>query len=118
MKHIHIKIILIYQIKLKILIRIYEILEPEIGQTKWDPKLGKDNEVYKREQFVTLNVVLETKKGNPISLCVIYLLIARKLKLPVFGVNLPNMFMLLFRNEQQEFYINRSEEHTSELQSH
>jgi regulator of sirC expression with transglutaminase-like and TPR domain len=53
-----------------------------------------------------LNVVLETKRGNPISLCVIYLLVARKLKLPVFGINLPNMFMLLFRNEHQEFYIN------------
>jgi regulator of sirC expression with transglutaminase-like and TPR domain len=53
-----------------------------------------------------INVVLETKKGNPISLCVVYLLVARKLKLPVHGVNLPNMFMLLFRNDQQEFYIN------------
>jgi hypothetical protein len=53
-----------------------------------------------------INVVLETKKGNPISLCVIYLLVARKLKLPVHGINLPNMFMLLFRNDQQEFYIN------------
>lgn len=53
-----------------------------------------------------INVVLESKKGNPITLCVIYLLVARKLKLPVYGVNLPNMFMLLYRDESQEFYIN------------
>lgn len=53
-----------------------------------------------------INVVLESKKGNPITLCVIYMLVARKLKLPVYGVNLPNMFMLLFRDQQQEFYIN------------
>lgn len=53
-----------------------------------------------------INVVLESKKGNPITLCVIYLLVARKLKLPVHGVNLPNMFMLLYRDETQEFYIN------------
>lgn len=53
-----------------------------------------------------INVVMESKKGNPISLCVIYMLVARKLKLPVFGVNLPNMFMLLYRDEIQDFYIN------------
>jgi len=53
-----------------------------------------------------INIVLESRKGNPITLCVIYLLVARKLKLPVYGVNMPNMFMLLYRDEAQEFYIN------------
>ena len=53
-----------------------------------------------------LNIVLDTRKGNPITLCVIYLLVARKLKLPVHGVNLPNMFMLLYREGGQDFYIN------------
>src|SRR5215217_5019813 len=37
-----------------------------------------------------INVVLESRRGNPITLCVIYLLVARKLGLPVYGVNLPN----------------------------
>lgn len=53
-----------------------------------------------------INAVLESKKGNPITLCVIYLLVANKLKLPVYGVNLPNMFMLLYRDENHDFYIN------------
>lgn len=54
-----------------------------------------------------VNVVLQTKKGNPISLCVIYMLIAKKLKLPVYGVNLPNLFILTFKQqEQKQFYIN------------
>jgi len=53
-----------------------------------------------------INAVLESKKGNPITLCVIYLLVANKLKLPVYGVNLPNMFMLLYRDEGHDFYIN------------
>ena len=53
-----------------------------------------------------INVVLESKKGNPITLCVIYMLVARKLKLPMHGVNLPNMFMLLYRDETHDFYIN------------
>lgn len=53
-----------------------------------------------------LNVVLETRKGNPISLCVIYMLIAQKLKMPVYGVNLPNLFILTFKNQNIQFYIN------------
>ena len=53
-----------------------------------------------------INIVMDTRRGNPITLCVIYMLVARKLKLPVFGVNLPNMFMLLYRDGSNEFYIN------------
>lgn len=53
-----------------------------------------------------INVVLETRKGNPITLCVIYLLVAQKLKLPVQGVNLPNLFILTYKNAQTQFYIN------------
>ncbi|WP_226390940.1 transglutaminase-like domain-containing protein [Penaeicola halotolerans] len=53
-----------------------------------------------------LHVVLETRRGNPISLCVVYMLIAQKLKLPVYGVNLPNLFVLTYKTEDQQFYIN------------
>ena len=53
-----------------------------------------------------LNIVMESKKGNPISLCVIYLLIAQKLKMPVYGVNLPNLFVLTFKKDDTQFYIN------------
>ena len=54
-----------------------------------------------------INCVLETKKGNPISLCIIYLIIATKLKLPVYGVNLPNLFVLTYKDPKYpQFYIN------------
>lgn len=53
-----------------------------------------------------LNVVLEGKKGNPITLCAIYMLVAQKLKLPVYGVNLPNLFILTYKTEETQFYIN------------
>ncbi len=53
-----------------------------------------------------INVVLQTRKGNPISLSVIYMLIAQKLKMPVFGVNLPNLFILTYKNDDEQFYIN------------
>lgn len=53
-----------------------------------------------------INIVLESKKGNLITLCVIYLLIAQKLNMPVYGVNLPNLFILTYKSESVQFYIN------------
>lgn len=53
-----------------------------------------------------INVVLESKRGNPLSLCVIYLLIAQRLKMPVYGVNLPNLFIVTYKTEETQFYIN------------
>ena len=53
-----------------------------------------------------INTVLESKKGNPISLCCIYMLVAQRMKLPVFGVNLPNLFILTFKQGKHQFYIN------------
>ncbi|MEO9482140.1 MAG: transglutaminase-like domain-containing protein [Ekhidna sp.] len=53
-----------------------------------------------------INSVLETKKGNPISLCTVYLLLAQKMRLPVFGVNLPNLFILTYQVGDESFYIN------------
>ncbi|MGD1839319.1 MAG: transglutaminase-like domain-containing protein [Thermonemataceae bacterium] len=53
-----------------------------------------------------LNEVLRTKKGNPLSLCALYILLAQKLSLPIFGVNLPNLFILTYQTENVQFYIN------------
>lgn len=54
-----------------------------------------------------INVVLDTRRGNPITLCIIYLLVAQKLELPLYGVNLPNMFILVYKREGiPPFYIN------------
>lgn len=53
-----------------------------------------------------INIVMETKKGNPISLSVLYMLIAQKLEMPVYGVNLPNMFILTYKDKDEQFYIN------------
>ena len=50
-----------------------------------------------RNSFI--NQVLETKKGNPISLSVVYSVIAQRLGLPIYGVNLPKNFILAYRDE-------------------
>jgi regulator of sirC expression with transglutaminase-like and TPR domain len=61
-----------------------------------------------------LSQVLETKKGNQISLAIIYTIIAQKLDIPIYGVNLPQHFILAYVDETMEseleggilFYIN------------
>ncbi|HEX8608395.1 MAG TPA: transglutaminase-like domain-containing protein [Pedobacter sp.] len=61
-----------------------------------------------------ISQVLETKKGNQISLAIIYSIIAQKLDIPVYGVNLPQHFILAYMDESREaefeggilFYIN------------
>lgn len=69
-------------------------------------KFGANTKNFHSPGNSMINVVLETRKGNPISLCAIYLLVAQKLKLPVFGVNLPNLFILTYKDEKNQFYIN------------
>ncbi len=53
-----------------------------------------------------INQVFDSKKGNPISLCVIYLLVAKRLGMPISGVNLPSLFVLTYKTPQLQFYIN------------
>ncbi|MBC7616115.1 MAG: hypothetical protein H7202_08620 [Pedobacter sp.] len=60
-----------------------------------------------------LNQVLESKKGNQISLAIIYATLAQKLDIPVYGVNLPQHFILGYIDDSSEekeygvlFYIN------------
>ena len=69
-------------------------------------KFGANTKHFHSASNSMLNVVIESKKGNPISLCVIYLLVAQKLNLPIWGVNLPNLFILTYKSGNMQFYIN------------
>jgi regulator of sirC expression with transglutaminase-like and TPR domain len=69
-------------------------------------KFGANTKNFHAPANSMINVVLESKKGNPISLCVIYLLVAQKLRLPVYGVNLPSLFILTYKSLEVQFYIN------------
>lgn len=51
---------------------------------------------YHAPQNSYLNDVIDSKKGNPVSLSALYLIVAQNLDLPVFGVNLPNHFILAY----------------------
>ncbi|MFW6104082.1 MAG: transglutaminase-like domain-containing protein, partial [Bacteroidota bacterium] len=62
-----------------------------------------------------INHVLETRKGNPVTLSILYSSLGEKLNLPIYGVNLPRNFIVAYKNEyttsqdsyyQVLFYIN------------
>jgi regulator of sirC expression with transglutaminase-like and TPR domain len=61
-----------------------------------------------------LNQVMESKRGNQISLAILYATLAQKLDIPVYGVNLPQHFILGYIDESKRdehefgvlFYIN------------
>lgn len=52
-----------------------------------------------------LNRVLDRRTGNPINLCLVYLLLARRLQLPVAGIGLPGHFLCRFQSSSHELYI-------------
>lgn len=53
-----------------------------------------------------INTVIESKKGNPLMLSVVYSIIAQQLDMPVYGVNLPEHFILAY---QEKNHINDTE---------
>jgi len=52
-----------------------------------------------------LNRVLERRTGIPISLSIVYLLIAKRLELPIAGVGLPGHFMLKYETEGGSLFL-------------
>jgi len=62
-----------------------------------------------------LHTVMETRQGNPLTLGMLYMIIAQRLNIPIYGVNLPQHFILAYLRddhppvpEEQDvlFYIN------------
>lgn len=52
-----------------------------------------------------LNRVVDRRTGNPISLCLVYLFIARRLKLPIVGIGMPGHFLIRFQSSTGEVFI-------------
>ena len=46
-----------------------------------------------------INTFLESRKGNPLSLGILFIVLSQKLGLPVYGVNLPQHFILAYLTE-------------------
>ena len=52
-----------------------------------------------------LNRVLDRRTGNPISLCLIYILLARRLRLPIAGIGMPGHFLARYQSSKDEVFI-------------
>lgn len=64
------------------------------------------NEHYALEPDSTyFNQVMDRRSGNPIGLCLVYLLIARRLQLPIAGIGLPGHFVCRYQSSTREVYI-------------
>jgi regulator of sirC expression with transglutaminase-like and TPR domain len=67
-------------------------------------------------QLYMVNHVIDTHKGGPVMLGLIYAELARRLSLPIYGVNLPRNFVLCYYDDDYDedpngilFYINPSD---------
>lgn len=66
-----------------------------------------DTEQYHSAKNSFISHVLDTRKGNPVSLAVIYSIIAQRLNIPVYGVNLPQHFILGYLKDLEWELIQR-----------
>ncbi len=52
-----------------------------------------------------LNTLIDTKKGSPISLGLLYLVICQELDLELKGIILPGYFVVTYQDEKNEFFL-------------
>lgn len=65
---------------------------------------GNEQNYYESENSY-LNKVIDRRTGNPISLCLIYLFLARRLHLPIAGIGMPGHFLCRFQTTTDELFI-------------
>lgn len=68
-------------------------------------RFSGNRENYYRPENSYINTILETKKGIPISLSVVMLLLAQRLNLPLHGIGMPGHFLVSWSDGQEEIYI-------------
>jgi len=79
-------------------------------------KFDKSSKKAHTPQLYMVNHVIDTHKGGPVMLGLIYAELARRLNLPIYGVNLPRNFVLCYYDDDYNedpngilFYINPSD---------
>jgi regulator of sirC expression with transglutaminase-like and TPR domain len=65
---------------------------------------GNEENYYDPENSY-LNRVMDRRTGNPINLCLLYILLARRLRLPVAGIGLPGHFICRYQSTSAEIYL-------------
>lgn len=70
---------------------------------------GANKEDYFSPQNNFINSLVDSRKGNPVSLSILYSLIAQEIGIPIYGVNLPKNFVLAYMDPNTDlplFFIN------------
>ena len=70
-----------------------------------EEKFRGDKVNYYDPQNSYINRVIDRRLGNPISLCLVYLFVARRLGLPVTGVGMPGHFILRLQSPAFTIYV-------------
>ncbi len=65
---------------------------------------GNEKNYYDPENSY-LNRVMDRRTGNPIILCLVYLLLARRLRLPIVGIGMPGHFLCRFQSSLSEIFV-------------
>jgi len=65
---------------------------------------GNEKNYYDPENSY-LNRVLDRRTGNPITLCLLYMLLGRRLRLPIAGIGLPGHFICRYQTSSTEIYV-------------
>lgn len=65
---------------------------------------GNEDDYYDPDNSY-LNRVLDNRLGNPISLSLVYMWVARRMQLPVVGIGLPGHFICRLQTSKEELYI-------------
>lgn len=52
-----------------------------------------------------INRIIDRKTGIPISLSIVYILLARRVEIPVYGVNIPSHFIVKYMDGKEEYFI-------------
>lgn len=87
-------------------IELHEHMEPEehvmiLNKVLFDMNgFNGNTSNFHAPQNSFINTVLESKKGNPLLLCIIYSIIAQQLDIPIYGVNLPEHFILAYQDNK------------------
>jgi regulator of sirC expression with transglutaminase-like and TPR domain len=65
---------------------------------------GNTKNYYEAENSY-INCVMDRRVGIPISLSVVYLLVGRRLNLPLFGIGMPGHFLVKYESERYKIFI-------------
>ena len=66
-------------------------------------KFRGENFAINNADYYFINTLMETHIGNPLSLGILYCIVAERLDIPIYGIDLPNHFVLAFCKKTEHF---------------